>query len=166
MDELGTLSETSSHERELGGVISDYLSSHTVCTMAVSDGKNPSAHTVYYVSRGLRLYFQSDSQSQKIHVLRANPKVGYTVDEDYDDWSKIKGVQAFGRARVIGEDEAVRIRELFTQKFPQVQDIGGIPEAHDFVEIIPEKIYFLDYTKSFGKRDVLYIEDSKSLLKW
>jgi uncharacterized protein YhbP (UPF0306 family) len=146
-------------EDEIRREIGEYLERHNVGTIAVADGDNPGAHTVYYVSRGLRVCFETDQGSQKIAVLQANPKVSLAVDEDYKDWRDIKGVQLFGKARVLSVGKSDAWKEAYLRKFPQVRDYGGIPSHHVFVEIIPEKVYFLDFTKKFGHKTVHYPDD-------
>ena len=89
-----------------------------------------------------------------------------TIDEDYTDWGKIKGIQLFGKAKIVKDEEAPKLQRAFCEKFPHINDLGGIPEHHVFVEVIPETIYFLDFEKKFGKRDILYLEDKKSVLSW
>jgi len=153
---------------ELGDQIRSYIESHNICHLAVTDGERPSSHTVYYVSSGFRLYFESDPDSQKIHIIQANPNVSLTVDEDYADWREIMGVQMFGRARIVDETKAKPVREKFMRKFPAIDEYGGLPPHHVFVEVIPEKIYFLDFTRGFGHRSLYYPDEKagKTRIKW
>jgi len=142
--------------RDVDKEIREYIESHNVCTIAVADGNNPSAHTVYYVSDGLRVYFESSPSSDKIRILKSNPKICLTVDEDYHDWHKIKGVQLFGRAKIVEGRNALSLEGLFRKKFPQLSELGGIPENHVFVEVTPDKIYFLDFEKQLGHKTAYF----------
>ena len=153
-------------EDELRSQIEEYLKSHNVCTLAVADGNRPSAHTMYYVCHGLHVYLESDPQSQKVHILKANPRISLTVDEDYADWREIRGVQMFGKANFTDESQAPKLQEAFARKFPHINDIGGIPIHHIFIEVIPEVIYFMDFTKKFGYKSVYYPEGKSSVLAW
>jgi uncharacterized protein YhbP (UPF0306 family) len=160
-------------EEDIRKQILDYMGSHSVCTIAVADGNRPSAHTVYYANRGLRLYFESDPQSQKIHVLMANPQISLTIDEDYPDVREIKGIQLFGRASIVKESQASKLRDFFSSKFPSIRELGGVPSHHLFVEVLPEKIYFIDFSKGLGHRVLYHVEDAsekptdgKSNLMW
>ncbi|MBD3260246.1 MAG: hypothetical protein GF334_00990 [Candidatus Altiarchaeales archaeon] len=148
------------------GEVVEYLTAHNLGTIAVTDGLNPGAHSVYYVNKGLRIYFESNPQSQKIHILGSNPRVSMTVDEDYGDWRKIKGVQLFGKATVADQRRAPKLHGIFESKFPHLHDLGGLPDHHVFVEVIPEKIYFMDFSKGFGHKEVYYPDNLKSLIKW
>jgi nitroimidazol reductase NimA-like FMN-containing flavoprotein (pyridoxamine 5'-phosphate oxidase superfamily) len=151
---------------DLESVIRDYIEKHNVARIAVADGGDPSAHSVYYVSHGFHIYFESNPQSQKIHILKANPKISLTIDEDYADWRLIKGVQLFGRAVLTDEKHVPKLQAAFLKKFPHINDIGGIPKTHVFVEVIPEKIVFLDFTKKFGQKSVYYPQDTSSRMDW
>ncbi|MFH1055776.1 MAG: pyridoxamine 5'-phosphate oxidase family protein [Candidatus Altiarchaeota archaeon] len=148
------------------GEIRRYLESHKVCRLAISDGNMPSAHTVYYVSKGLHIYFSSEPGSQKISILQSNPRLSLTVDEEYDDWRNIKGVQIFGSAEVKDESVSVKLRQAFLKKFPHIKELGGIPMHHIFVEVIPEKAYYLDFTKKFGHKTVHYIDEKAQKVTW
>ena len=147
--------------------IVDYMAGHNLCTLAIADGKFPSAHTVYYVSDGINLYFESDHDSKKIHILKSNPRVSLTIDEDYADWSKLKGIQLFGRAVILDESHRDRLNEAFIAKFPGLKDMGGIPIHHLFIKVVPERIYWMDFTRGMGHKSVYYAdEEEKSRLSW
>jgi nitroimidazol reductase NimA-like FMN-containing flavoprotein (pyridoxamine 5'-phosphate oxidase superfamily) len=146
----------------LVGDIRSYIKGHNVCTLAVADGNSPSAHTVYYISdENFRIYFESNPDSDKVRVLKNNPKVSIAIDEDYRNWKEIRGVQLFGRARIVDSREDSQLKEVYRKKFPQINELGGIPKHHVFVEITPEKIYYLDFTKEFGHKSVFFPETSK-----
>jgi len=153
-------------EDELEKQIVDYIAGHNVATIAFSDGDSPSAHTVYYVSHGTHLYFESNPNSQKIHVLKKNQKVSATIDEDYSDWRSVKGIQLFGRAVLADEKNIPKCQSAFETKFSHINELGGIPQHHVFVEVIPEKIYFLDFDKEFGHKSVYYPKDTSSVIDW
>ena len=70
-------------------------------TLATSAGDLPWAATVFYASDGLRLYFFSAPESRHCQNLAANGRVAVTVQEDYQDWRKIKGIQLEGRAELV-----------------------------------------------------------------
>ncbi len=149
--------------------VKEYITSHRICHLAVSEGDTPSASTVYYVNRGYSVIFESDSDSHKIQILRANTKVSATIDEDYSDWKDIRGVQIYGKAEFQGEKESEKLRAVFEKKFPWMAELGGIPSHHVLVRIVPEKIYYMDYSKGVGHRTILYPEDmgkTKSTLQW
>jgi nitroimidazol reductase NimA-like FMN-containing flavoprotein (pyridoxamine 5'-phosphate oxidase superfamily) len=156
-------------EDPLRAEILSYISSHNVCRIAISDGKSPSAYSMYYLNVGLKVYFESDPVSQKVQILRANPKISMAIDEDYADWRNIKGAQINGRANILDETASARIRRAYLEKFPIIEEIGGLPAHHVFIEVVPEKVYFMDFSKKFGNRAVFYPDEDKadnSRLSW
>jgi len=146
--------------------IEEYIRGHDVCTIAIADGKKPSAHTMYYVNEGLHIYMESNPQSQKIHILRANPNISLTIDEDYQDWRNIKGIQLSGKAKITDEEHAPRLQRMFTDKFPHLNEMGGIPDHHVFIQVKPEKIYYMDFTKRFGKKHVYHVDETSLRINW
>ena len=83
--------------------IVDYLKSHNTMTLATCAGDVPWAATVFFASDDLRLYFFSAPESRHCQNLAANGRVAVTVQEDYQDWRKIKGIQLEGRAELSTE---------------------------------------------------------------
>ncbi len=153
-------------EDELRNKIEKYMREHNLCTFAISDGNTPYAHTMYYVCDGLRIYFETAPHSQKVHILQSNQKIALTIDEDYPEWTKVQGLEIMGKAVLKEKKDNENIEKRFLEKFPHLNDLGGIPDHHVFIEIIPEKIYFIDFTKKSGEKQVYYIEEKKMGLKW
>ena len=81
--------------------ILDYLRSRNTKTLATSAGDVPWAATVFFASGDLKLYFFSASESRHCQNLAANARVAVTVQEDYQDWRKIKGIQLEGRVELL-----------------------------------------------------------------
>jgi len=99
--------------------ISDYLGSMNKMVIATVDEEGrPLAHTVEYVSAGSTVYFMTYSASRKAGNLTARPDTAYTVDEDNEDWLKIKGVQMTGRASLVAGEERDKAVGLLVARFP------------------------------------------------
>jgi len=137
-----------------------YLGAHHVMTLAtVADGV-PWAAAVFYVNSGCDLFFLSSPASRHCVNLAGNPRVAATVQEDYDDWPKIKGVQLEGMAREISGAEEAAARKLYGEKFPL---IGRIAQAPAFIvkalakvrwyKLEPTRLYMIDNSVGFGHRD-------------
>ncbi|MDA8239865.1 MAG: pyridoxamine 5'-phosphate oxidase family protein [Nitrospiraceae bacterium] len=134
--------------------ISDYLKSHRKMTLATVtlDGR-PLAHTVEYASDGATVYFGTLRTTRKAQNIIKNSHVSYAVDEDYDDWTKIQGVQIEGRAQLLTEQKDIKqASDLIIRKFPAVADFPPNPDMI-FVRIEPVAGFFLDYNKGFAHRD-------------
>jgi nitroimidazol reductase NimA-like FMN-containing flavoprotein (pyridoxamine 5'-phosphate oxidase superfamily) len=134
--------------------IAGYLKDHSVLTLAtVTPDCRPLAHTVSYVSEGATVFFATLKTTRKYHNIRRNPAVAYTVDEDYPEWIKIRGIQMEGNAEILAEPgEIARVRELYVKKFPAAADF---PEDLDmaYIGIRPVACFFLDFSKGFSHRD-------------
>lgn len=84
--------------------------------------------------------------------IAQNPYVAFSIDEDYEDWMKIQGVQMEGRAKVLADPEETRhAADVYLKKFPQVASFPPDPKMV-FVKVEPVTGFFLDYTKEFGHR--------------
>lgn len=132
----------------------DYLKKHRVMTLAtVTQGGAPMAHTVEYASDGETIYFITNGTTRKAGNIRLNPRVALTVDEDYDDWSTIKGVQLEAEAVVLTDQaEIEKAAAVYIAKFPFVANFPPNPQLA-FVRVTPLKGFFLDYTKGFTHKD-------------
>lgn len=134
--------------------ITSYLQSHKKMTLAtVSANGRPMAHTVEYASEGVTVYFATNRSSRKVQNIRKNPHVAYTVDEDYEDWFTIKGVQVEGVATVLAErTEIGKAARLYIEKFPF---IVSFPQSFEivFVKIEPVSGFYLDYSKGFAHKE-------------
>lgn len=139
---------------EIKKQIADYLKSHNIMTLAtVKQDGSPSARTLEYASDGATIYFATFNTSRKVQDFRQNPRVAYTVDEDYKDWMTIQGVKIEGIATILSNpEELAKAGQIFISKFPFV---ANFPPNLDliFVKVEPIKGYFLDYTKGFTHTD-------------
>lgn len=124
----------------------------TLATVTL-DGR-PLAHTVEYVSDGGPiLYFATKKTTRKAQNIMKNGNVSFAVDEDYDDWMKIQGVQVEGRATILSDEKDIKYAmDLFVKKFPFVAEFTPDPDMV-FVKIEPVAGFFLDNTKGFAHRD-------------
>ena len=133
--------------------IENYLAEHNVIRLATvrSDGK-PAVASLPYVNDGAEIYFPTIKTTQKAKNIAGNPKVAYTCDKNYEDWSQIQGIQMQGTASIISEEELPRILDMMTEKYPQM---NNLPENLDLVifKVSPDEGYFLDYTKGFLRRN-------------
>jgi general stress protein 26 len=142
--------------QEIFEKIETYLHGHKKMTLAtVSAEGQAMAHTVQYVSEGNTVFFFTRPGQRKAENIRNNPKVGFTVDQDYEDWSKIQGVQIQGEARILEETDEIDLRfELFADKFTHLATIGkSFLDHHIIIEVKPALGRFLDNTVAFGHFD-------------
>ncbi|GBD99695.1 general stress protein 26 [bacterium BMS3Abin07] len=134
--------------------IKEYINNHNIATLATCVNKLPHASTIEYANDGFILYFSTNPESQKAGNIRENRNVSLTIDEDYKDWTKIKGIQMDCIAeQIIDHEEIKRAMDIYVAKFPFV--VNFPPSPNKMYKIVPKKVYSLDYEKGFGHRDVI-----------
>ncbi len=146
----------------------DYLQSHNTMTLATCAGDLPWAATVFYASDDLRLYFFSAPDSRHCQNLTANARVAVTVQEDYKDWRKIKGIQLEGKVVLVdGVLEKAKAMAIYARKYPEVIKLFTDPASGVFYKaflkvrfycVAPERVFFIDNEQGFGKRQELALE--------
>jgi uncharacterized protein YhbP (UPF0306 family) len=146
----------------------DYLKSHNTMTLATCATDLPWAATVFFASDDLKLYFFSAPESRHCQNLAANQAVAVTVQEDYKDWRKIKGIQLEGRVELVdGVMEKAKAMAVYALKYPDVIKLFTDPASGmyhraflkvKFYCVVPEKLFFIDNEKGFGQRQELALE--------
>jgi len=154
---------------ELKRQILDYMESHNTMTLATCRDDAPWAATVFYASEDLRLYFFSAPDSRHCQNLAANGKVAVTIQEDYHDWRKIKGIQLEGRVAAVDSFvEKARAMAAYARKYPDVMKVFANPASGALYQaflkvrfycVVPEKVFFIDNEQGFGKRRELAVAE-------
>ena len=145
----------------------DYLKSHNTMTLASCAGESPWAATVFFASDDLVLYYFSAPESRHGQNLAANSRVAVTIQEDYKDWRKIKGIQLEGHVELVdGVLEKAKAMAVYAIKYPDVIKLFTDPASGVFHKaflkvkfycVVPEKLFFIDNEQGFGKRQELSI---------
>ena len=153
---------------ELKEQILDYLRSHNTMTLATTVGDLPWAATVFFASEDLHLYFFSAPDSRHCQNLAANPRVAVTIQEDYQDWRKIKGIQLEGRVALVdGVLKKTKAMAIYAAKYPEIIKLFTNPANGLFYKaflkvkfycVMPDKVFFIDNAQGFGKRQELTID--------
>ena len=153
---------------ELKQQVLKYLETHNTMTLGTCSDDVPWAATVFYASDGLRLYFFSVPDSRHCQNLAANPRVAATVQEDYHDWQRIKGIQLEGTAVLVDSIiEKAKAMAVYARKYPEVIKLFTNPASGVFHKaflkvkfycVVPQKLFFIDNEQGFGKRQELAIE--------
>ena len=145
--------------------VRDYLHTHNTMTLATCAGDVPWAATVFYASEEWKLYFFSAPQSRHGQNLAVNSRVAVTIQEDYKDWRRIKGIQLEGKGlqvdSVLGKTKAMAV---YARKYPEVIRLFTTPGSGVFYQaflkvkfycIVPERIFYIDNEQGFGTRQEL-----------
>ena len=145
-----------------------YLETHNTMTLGTCSGDVPWAATVFYASDDLRLYFFSVPDSRHCQNLAVNPRVAGTVQEDYHDWQRIKGIQLEGTAILVDSiAEKAKAMAVYARKYPEVIRLFTNPASGLFYKaflkvkfycVVPQRLFFIDNEQGFGKRQELVID--------
>ena len=156
-------------EEELKQQVLSYLEGHNTMTLGTCQGEIPWAATVFYASDGLRLYFFSAPDSRHCQNLAANPRVAVTIQEDYRDWRKIKGIQLAGSVVLVDSlIEKGKAMMAYSRKYPEIIKLFTNPASGIFYRaflkvkcycVVPERVYYIDNEQGFGKRQELIVSE-------
>jgi len=145
--------------------ILNYMESHNTMTLGTCHEGVPWTATVFYASDSLELYFFSDPKSRHCQNLNDNPRVAVTIQEDYGDWRKIKGIQLEGEVvEVESTIEKAKVMAIYARKYPDVIKVfthpgsGGLYQAFlkvRFYCVKPQRLLYIDNEQGFGKRQEL-----------
>ncbi|MCF8198734.1 MAG: pyridoxamine 5'-phosphate oxidase family protein [Sulfuritalea sp.] len=140
--------------------VADYLSGHNVMTLATQGIEGPWAAAVFYASDDCSLIFLSSSKTRHCRNLAQDARCAATIQEDYGNWSQIKGIQLEGRVIELQGDEERRAQQIYGEKFPIANPLGKVPSAIvkalakvSWFRLVPEHFYFIDNSKGFGHRE-------------
>ena len=151
---------------ELRETIEAYLAEHHAMTLATCSGDVPWATSVFYAHAGFVLYFVSSSTSRHARNIAKNPLVAAAINQDYDDWRVIRGVQLEGTAERVGPMKFPSVFALYCQKFPSVRGmlteggmfrIAGKLVSAQFYQVTPTRVHYLDNRVAFGRRRELIL---------
>lgn len=144
-----------------------YLQEHNTISLATVAKRKPHAASVFYVNIGFELFYVSNPDSRHSTFLAATPAVAGTVNEDYDNWLDIKGIQLEGRVSCVGSlVKNPRLVKAYIGKYPNVKDFFVSPQKVGsgvaqkvsgvrFFKITPSRIFLLDNSLGFGHREEL-----------
>jgi len=154
---------------ELKRQILNYMENHNTMTLGTCRDDSPWAATVFYASDGFRLYFFSAPDSRHCQNLAANPRVAVTIQEDYRDWRKIKGIQLEGKVAAVDSlIEKGKAMAVYARKYPEIMKVFTDPASGLFFKVfqkvkfycvVPEKVFYIDNEQGFGKRQELTVND-------
>jgi len=146
-------------DKKMEEFVLDILQSHRILTLAtLRDDGYPQANTVSYANDGLTIYFVTGATSSKVRNISNCNKVSLTIDRDYADWSKIKGVSMGAIAEVMTNPEEIeKAMGLLMQKFPALQEMPEPEEPPAVIKITPEIVSVLNYGVEFGHTDLVEV---------
>jgi hypothetical protein len=141
--------------------ILDFLAEHHAMTLATA-GPGPHAAAVMYAHREFALYWVSDPETRHSHEIVMAGEIAATINPDYDDFTKIRGLQLSGPAAMLeGREAAEGLAEL-ARKFPFFEQFAGaggklsgaLAKARVW-RFDPTRIVYIDNTRGFGFKETL-----------
>jgi uncharacterized protein YhbP (UPF0306 family) len=128
-----------------------------VLTLATHGPEGLWAAAVFYANDGFDFYFLSAGHTRHAQNMAASPRVAATIQENYDDWTAIKGIQLEGVVRHLTGREREAAFRLYAGKFRFLErPISAIETALARVNwycLSPDRLYFVDNGRGFGHRD-------------
>jgi hypothetical protein len=134
-----------------------YLVQHQVMTLATGSGGNIWAAAVFYVNLEFSLFFLSSGKTRHARNLAANPWAAATIQEDYDDWQEIKGIQLEGAVSHLSGAAQRKAIQVYAEKYRFVSTATGVIAAAltkvNWYQLTPSRLYFIDNSQGFGYRE-------------
>jgi uncharacterized protein YhbP (UPF0306 family) len=146
--------------RSLRATALEYLRAHNVMTLATTGDDGPWAAAVFYASVDFTLYFVSSPDARHSRALASRPRVAVTVQEDYREWSAIKGLQLEGFAHIIVGPEQSAASATYRAKYPFVGIASALAAALAKVawyKVEPDRVFYLDNAVRFGYREEIVV---------
>jgi len=135
----------------------EYLANHQVMTLSVAASGRVWAAAVFYVNSDFALYFLSAGHTRHARYITENPWAAAAIQEDYQDWREIKGIQLEGPVSQLSGAERREAIALYGRKYPFVAAaVGAIAAALEKVNwyrLDPSRLYYIDNSQGFGHRE-------------
>lgn len=135
----------------------DYLQQHRVMTLATQGPHGIWAAALFYVNYAFTLYFLSAGHTRHARNLAAAPRAAATIQEEYEDWPEIKGIQLEGVVEVLADAAREEAERRYREKYPFLAAADpSIQEAlsrMNWYRLTPDRLYFIDNSRGLGHRD-------------
>lgn len=134
-----------------------YLAGHNVLALATSADGMPWVAPVFYAHAADCLYFLSAPHTRHCRNLQHNPQVAGSIQQDYANWTEIKGLQLEGRASLVPDDDKPDVIALYQRKFnltaatapPQI--LRALDKI-SWYRLQIDSLLFVDNSVAFGHR--------------
>jgi len=150
----------------------DYLGAHHTVSLATIGPDGLWATTVFYASLGFSLYFLSEPKTQHVRNILEHAEMAGTINEDYQDWQQIKGIQLSGTcAEVVDARELSAALDAYVAKYPFVaaflgperslagMRVAGRPLDVRLYGVRPHRLLYLDNQRGFSNREQVPLDE-------
>ena len=132
-----------------------YLLDHNVLCLATSFNDKPWVSPVFYTVHSGQLIFLSAPHTRHCKNIKSNSAVSASVQDDYENWEDIKGIQLSGVATLVTDTEPVIA--AYSNKFPVTGNdappqIARALDKIDWYAITIDTLYFIDNSQGLGHR--------------
>ena len=130
-------------------------------TLATNGPEGLWAAAVFYAHHDFNLFFLSSAASRHALNIDSNSLVAATIQDDYDDWPDIKGIQLEGAVEKLEGDESRQAEKMFSKRYSFLLTAPD-PILNALAKVVwyrlaPEKLYFVDNSQGFGHRDEIHL---------
>jgi uncharacterized protein YhbP (UPF0306 family) len=133
-----------------------YLHSHHVMTLATTGPYGLWAAALFYASKDFTLIFLSAAHTRHIQNIAANSRGAATIQENYENWQEIKGIQLEGIVQQLPGQEREAAVQLYTARFPITMaadtSLKTALTKVNWYQLTPDKLYFIDNSQGLGHR--------------
>lgn len=134
----------------------NYLAAHQVMTLATVGDEGVWATAVFYVNVNFNLYFLSAGHTRHAQNFRRQELIAAAIQEDYQDWIDIQGIQLEGNVDELTGIDRVKAIAMYTKKFlflakPNSQMTAALTKVN-WYKLTPHRLYFIDNSKGLGHR--------------
>ena len=132
-----------------------YLQDHNVLCLASSVNDEPWVSPVFYTMHSGQLIFLSAPHTRHCKNIKSNSAIAASVQDDYQNWEEIKGIQLSGVAKLV--TDSAPVIATYSNKFPVTgsdapPQIARALDKIDWYAITVDKLYFIDNSQGLGHR--------------
>lgn len=138
-----------------------YLADHQVMTLATNGPDGVWATAVFYVNDGYDLIFLSAGHTRHAQNFLHQPHIAAAVQEDYRDWTQIKGIQLEGDVVQLQGIARVKALARYQKKYAFLAQPDTTLSASlarvNWYRLTPTRLYFIDNSKGLGHRQEIQL---------
>ena len=138
-----------------------YLRDHHVMSLATTGAYGIWSAALFYASQDFNLIFLSAGHTRHAQNIMTHPRVAATIQENYQNWEEIKGIQLEGIAQHLQDGEREAAIKLYTARFPFLLQADSMMKTAldkvNWYRIAPDTFYFIDNSQGLGHRTEVYL---------
>lgn len=140
----------------------EYLGRNQVITLATHGADGIWAAALFYVNVAFDFFFLSAEHTRHARHIESNPYVAATIQQQYEDWTQIQGVQLEGVINRLEQENREKAIADYCLKYPAVAKDPRLQSALTKVQwyrLTPTRLYWIDNRGGLGNR-ALILENS------